>query len=294
MNHYLLPDAPCSINFSGGRSSGYMLWHILDAYDGKLPKDIHVVFNNTGMEREETLVFVKECAERWNVPIRWLQLKIYDEFMLRINRAAGRKMWRKDVVEVDFETASRKGEVFESLIRYQRMLPHVVSRFCTSEMKIGTTRRFMQRKMGYPKFHPVVGFRGDEPHRLKNDIDAPGELARVFPMACAGVTKQDVAAFWKRQPFDLGIPSWMGNCTLCFLKGQSNLKRTIQLEPHLADWWIRQERWRKVHWSKIRHPDLERFNQSFSYAELKRQALAQRDLFPFEDEGGIDCVGCTD
>ena len=34
MNPFLI-EGPASILFSGGRSSGYMLWRILDAHDGK-------------------------------------------------------------------------------------------------------------------------------------------------------------------------------------------------------------------------------------------------------------------
>ena len=64
---------PALISFSGGRTSAYMLWHILDAHDGKLPDDVHVCFANTGKEREETLRFVHECATRWGVRVRWLE-----------------------------------------------------------------------------------------------------------------------------------------------------------------------------------------------------------------------------
>ena len=53
-----------------------MLKKIIDAYNGKLPKDIIVCFANTGKELEETLEFVHECEKRWNVPIHWLELDI--------------------------------------------------------------------------------------------------------------------------------------------------------------------------------------------------------------------------
>ena len=38
------------IHFSGGRTSAFMLWHILEAHGGTLPQDVKVVFCNTGKE----------------------------------------------------------------------------------------------------------------------------------------------------------------------------------------------------------------------------------------------------
>ena len=46
------------INFSGGRTSGFMLRKILDAFDNKLPDDLPVCFANTGKEMPQTLDFV--------------------------------------------------------------------------------------------------------------------------------------------------------------------------------------------------------------------------------------------
>ena len=42
-NHYRVPR-PAVISFSGGRTSAYMLRRIIDAYGGRLPSDIAVVF----------------------------------------------------------------------------------------------------------------------------------------------------------------------------------------------------------------------------------------------------------
>ena len=81
-----------------------MLKKILDAYKGKLPKDIVVCFANTGKELEETLEFIHECEKRWKVKIHWLELDI----------ATTSPIWRSK--EVSFKTASRNGEPFEKLI----------------------------------------------------------------------------------------------------------------------------------------------------------------------------------
>ena len=56
-------SGPALISFSGGRSSGFMLKKILNAHRGKLPKDVYVVFANTGKEVPETLQFVYDCEQ---------------------------------------------------------------------------------------------------------------------------------------------------------------------------------------------------------------------------------------
>ncbi len=85
------------ISFSGGRTSAYMLWRVLEANAG-LPSDAVVLFANTGKEEEETLCFVRDCSLNWGVPITWLEyLSDYPKYRV-----------------VDFDTASRNGEPFEA------------------------------------------------------------------------------------------------------------------------------------------------------------------------------------
>lgn len=68
-------QGPAVISFSGGRSSAYMLWLILQAHGGVLPDDVVVAFDNTGREMEATLAFVARCGSEWQVPIVWLEFR---------------------------------------------------------------------------------------------------------------------------------------------------------------------------------------------------------------------------
>lgn len=57
MSEPFFVTGPALISFSGGRTSAYMLWRILEAHDGTLPDDVHVTFANTGKEREAVGVY---------------------------------------------------------------------------------------------------------------------------------------------------------------------------------------------------------------------------------------------
>jgi len=230
-------DGPALISFSGGRTSGYMLWHILDAYDGKLPDDVHVCFANTGKEREETLRFVHDCATQWNVRVRWL------EWRSRLKRTPVAERFE----EVGYNSAARNGEPFEALIESKKFTPNQAMRFCTEHLKMQVCADFMEAQ-GYVAWNNVIGLRWDEQRRVLTQVakNESGEFpwTTIMPMArlATMVRRNDVLAFWAAQSFDLGIKGWEGNCDLCFLKGERILKRIIRDNPASAVWWDRMEK----------------------------------------------------
>lgn len=245
-------DAPALISFSGGRTSGFMLYHVLDAFNGQLPDGVHVAFANTGKEREETLRFVHECASRWDVPVRWLEWvpppprRKKGDPKIPLAEDAARRF-----VEVGYNSASRNGEPFEALIQRKRYLPNATLRYCTTSLKIETMKWFMI-SLGYTKWNNIVGLRGDEMHRVfklfeRND-QGKERWRNVMPMAKLGampngqmVREEDVLAFWRKQPFDLQLKPYEGNCDLCFLKRRGHLMRLIRENPTAAEWWSRME-----------------------------------------------------
>lgn len=200
---------PATVSFSGGLTSAYMLRRILDAYEDALPADVHVLFADTGKERDETYDFVREVAKRWSVEIAWV---------------------------------SRPG-LFEQLITDRSYLPNPVTRFCTQELKIRPMKNWM-RERGYEHWTNAIGIRADEPRRVAKmrGADRRERFDVSLPLATAGITIGDVRAFWSAQPFTLALRPWEGNCDLCFLKGAAKRRRIIEDRPDLAEWWIEQER----------------------------------------------------
>lgn len=276
-NPYLI-TGPAVISFSGGRTSGYMLRQILDAYSGDLPSDVVVTFANTGKERPETLDFVRDCGARWNVPIAWLEWR------------DGEHGSRFEVVS--HNSASRAGEPFAALIAKKPMLPNPMLRYCTIELKIRVMRDFA-RSLGWEHWRNVVGLRADEPGRVGRAIaNGKERWTNICPLAEAGVSEADVLAFWKRQAFDLRLKSYQGNCDLCFLKSAGKITTIMRERPDLVGWWAEQEAAK----APVAGKDGDRFRQDRAgYADLAEGVRRQGVLFhdAFDDNQSCE-IGCTD
>jgi 3'-phosphoadenosine 5'-phosphosulfate sulfotransferase (PAPS reductase)/FAD synthetase len=259
---------PALVSFSGGRTSGYMLKHILDAHGGTLPDDVHVTFANTGKEREETLRFVHECGSRWNVPIRWLE---------QDNRKA--KEFSERFLEVGYNSASRDGEPFERLITRKSYLPNSVMRFCTTELKIEPMKFFM-KSQGYKKWTNVVGLRADERHRVNRGISANAKgrdpWVSVFPLNDAGVSNRMVRDWWDAQDFDLGLLPFEGNCDGCFLKARPKLIEVERTKPGTLKWWADME---TLATTITKKQSGGTFRPEYTFLELIKAARFQGDLF---------------
>ena len=272
-------DSPTAISFSGGRTSAYMLWRVLQSNGGLPPKAI-VCFANTGKEDEATLRFVRYCGVNWGVEIHWLEFRDSDPAFERVN----------------FDTASRNGEPFEALIKKRNYLPNPVTRFCTVELKVRTMHRYL-KSIGWVEWESMLGIRADEQRRVAKigQQDYGKHETKRAPLATAGITKEHVGEFWRNQAFDLELPNnngvtMHGNCDLCFLKGGHQILSLITEKPERAVWWAKMESLALALASK---PSGAVFRSDRpSYASMLKFSQQQQNLFD-PDEEAIACF-CGD
>jgi len=278
---------PAIVNISGGRSSALMLRLLLDACGGALPSDVVPVFANTGEEAEGTLIFVREIAERWSVPIRWVEFAPPRDDMPHEDVAR----WR----EVDYCTASRHGEPFDALIAWKKYLPNPTQRLCTEWLKVRAALGFAL-SLGFPfhrdrdvhgkaftfgDFDQFLGIRADEPRRIVKNRSKPNV---ELPLVDAGITRAAVLDFWLAQSFDLQVRAGEGNCRLCFEKGIPQLRNVIRDAPDEAgvDRWIaREERVGAV------------MKKGHSYASIAAAARRQLPMFDTTPEPDADQLPCA-
>lgn len=274
------------VSFSGGRTSAYMLRQVLDNNDDL--SDLIVTFANTGKEHPATLDFVKECSERWAVPIVWLEFRDNEQGFAIVN----------------YETASRDGQPFEDLIRKRSYLPNPVTRFCTIDLKIRVIHKYLRMVGCSTEETPVdmmTGIRADEPRRVtkirnRGSTSESKHATMVMPLADAGIGVQDVTDFWAAQDFDLMLTTINGrtldgNCDLCFLKGAKQIYSLIASDRSKGEWWARMERTAVSSSGITGNGALFRFDRP-SYQQMLDYSDTQFDMFADHDEA-IACF-CGD
>jgi 3'-phosphoadenosine 5'-phosphosulfate sulfotransferase (PAPS reductase)/FAD synthetase len=191
-------------NFSGGKTSAYMVIHYWK------PGDL-VIFTDTGREHPKTYKFIHDFEAHENIP----------------------------VIKISYKDSATP---FETLLadKKHKVIPNRVKRMCTVELKMKTCKRYL-RSIGIREFNNFIGFRADEPLRIKRRVQKFKRVHDKFPMYYDGITKPVINEYWKNKPYNLEIPSILGNCTLCFMKGKNAIINILASYPELAEPWIKDE-----------------------------------------------------
>lgn len=227
-------DAPdrLSIGVSGGRSSAYQALHIVRANGGVIKPGWAFNFENTGLELDETYLFLAQVNAMLGGVLAFLE---FDSAAPTLHR------------RVAFAELNRNGGPMTDLLSQVvakrrdgsagvRPLPNAVQRTCTANLKVKTAHRYLRRSLNWPSvYHAAIGYRADEAgrhdRRVAQEAKKRGRGIEggygFFPMFHAGVTSDGVQSFWQSAPFDLGIDSAHGNCDLCFMVSTWKIKERM-------------------------------------------------------------------
>lgn len=214
------------VSFSGGRTSGYMVYLIEQMRKkGEWTGDVEYVFMDTGAEHPETYNFIRNVVNQFGINLTCLQADFEQEVgeghsynVVSINHI------KHDPVDGPFGRMMKKYGV-----------PTISSAWCTSRMKEETYGKYCNDKYGKGNYITWLGIRADEPKRLKI-----GKNPNLRYMAeITDFKKQDVLHFWQQQCFDLGIDEHLGNCVFCFKKTHEKVALAGRDEPELLNQWER-------------------------------------------------------
>jgi hypothetical protein len=210
------------VSVSGGETSEFMaqwLWkHKRDEYD------MLFVFANTGQENEETLEFVQQCSQYFGFPVVWVECLVNPTFGIGTTYKV-----------VDFNTASRNGEPFESYIS-KYGIPNQANPQCTRELKQAPITSYARQYFGTSDYETAIGIRSDEIDRMSVKRK---QRKLVYPLISKaflpGITKPVINLFWSQMSFRLKLKGYQGNCKWCWKKSRPKLLRIAKDNPEFFD-----------------------------------------------------------
>lgn len=266
------------VSFSGGRTSAFMAKLIQEHPKYKNHEKLFV-YANTGKELEPTLEFIDKCDKEFNLNLVWIEAKVIHE-----------KQKGTQYTITNFKDAKRKGEPFTEVVK-KYGLPSKLYRHCTRELKEVPIHKYAKDVLGRD-YVTAIGIRADEKHRLgiKEDI--------IYPLAELGIDEKIVRDFWDRQPFDLELKDYEGNCDLCFLKSVRKKITILEENPSIADYWhnleytYSEERqpildvYRDLSISDLVEMSMRPFRKAVDQHELRKQ---QNNLFDVDMDLEFDC-----
>ena len=141
---------PHVVKFSGGRTSGMLLFVMLEAGLLKAERGDVVVFNNTAAEHPETYKFVKKCKqvveEKYGIPFFWVEYQTYEDARKgEYIRIPSFKLVNTEPYSEDNPHGYHwRGEVFEEMLSQKGYVPTLFQRICTKSMKIEASSKFLE------------------------------------------------------------------------------------------------------------------------------------------------------
>lgn len=206
------------VSFSGGKTSAYMTYKILNSSFKDRYKNIVVCFANTGEEHPNTLKFINNCDKILGFNTTWLEAVINPE----MGKGVRSKI-------VSYETASKLGEPFEDMCA-KYGIPNMSFPHCTKYLKQYPLHHYVRSVLGWEKnYDTAIGIRIDEQRRVTKNKDIYNvvyPLIDWFPS-----DKVDVNDFWEDMPFTLDIDEHQGNCKWCWKKSLTKHFKNIQENP---------------------------------------------------------------
>lgn len=263
------------ISFSGGETSAYMLWCILnDPAVQTVWDEIVIIFANTGEEHLLTLKFV-DYVDR---VIAGCQV-VWVESVVRHNqrKSCGHRV-------VDYQSATRGPALFEDMAR-KYGIPNKSYPHCTRSLKLDPITSYVREELGWAagSYVTAVGIRKDEMDRVSAKAKDNGI---IYPLVSRyPATKKDVNAFWQRQPYRLEVTGYQGNCVWCWKKTLRKHYTLIQEDPSVYETPKLLERDYALHGHNIDGTPRRLFLENRMVSDL--MAGAEQPFEPFHDENRV-------
>jgi hypothetical protein len=270
-----MKDNNLMVTVSGGRSSAFMAYHILQNEKYKDYNKVFV-FCNTGMERPETIDFLKNIVNYWKIDLNIIEGVYSNEMNVGVSYKV-----------VDFGTMNMNALPFSQMIEHKNKgifdgMPNPEAPYCSDMMKTRPAKKFADEIFGVNKYKKAIGYRKEDMPKRISWAEIKEEKQRIFPLLTdfeLPISQIDLNKFWDKQPFKLSIHGSLGNCELCWKKSDNNLIENIIYGTRFIDWFKKEEE----KYNSVSFRNHKSINDLVKLAELPRTGKLE-----LEDE--FNCV----
>jgi 3'-phosphoadenosine 5'-phosphosulfate sulfotransferase (PAPS reductase)/FAD synthetase len=225
------------VTVSGGRSSAMMAYHIKNSEKYSHYNKVYV-FCNTGMERPETIEFLKNIEKFWKIPL----IKIEGVYSGIMNIGVGFKI-------VNWQDLNMTAKPFSEAIKHKNKgifngLPNQDAPYCSDMLKTRTAKKLCDDLFGVNNYKKAIGFRKEDMPKRITFAEIKEDKQRIFPLLTdfyTPISQLDLNKFWKTQPFKLELHGKYGNCELCWKKSDDTLMENIRYGTRFVDWFKKEE-----------------------------------------------------
>ena len=168
---------PHVVKFSGGRSSGMLLFALLENGLLKRERGDVIVFNNTSAEHPDTYRFVRNCmrtTQDYGIPFFHVEFQTYEDARQGewTRLPTYRLVNNEPMSHANPEGFRWRGEAYEELLSWTGYVPNQFNRICTKHLKLDVTRNFLKDWLASKATIPRLGHYSD---RSRMDAEASYE-----------------------------------------------------------------------------------------------------------------------
>jgi hypothetical protein len=230
-------DKNLMVTVSGGRSSAIMAKHIFENEKYSEYKKVFV-FCNTGMERYETIEFLKNIEKYWKIPL----IKIEGIYSKDLGTGIKYKI-------VDYDNLNMNALPFSEMIEHKNKgifdgLPNQNAPYCSENLKTIPAKKLCDDIFGVNNYKIAIGFRKEDMPKRISWAEIKEQKQKIFPLLTdfeTPISQLDLNKLWKKEKFKLELHGKFGNCELCWKKSDNNLIENIIFGTRFIDWFKNQE-----------------------------------------------------
>lgn len=195
------------LSLSGGKDSTALAFFIKENMP-EVHEKIEYVFYDTGLDLDETYTYLNKIEVFLNKKITYVKPQ----------------------------------KSFEDIYYVNKILPSPFRRWCTVELKVKPSQKFLEEKIkneGEGQINLYIGIRADESFRLGAQLKSEIEKKYVktkYPLVENGINKQDVEEILKKT--GINMPEYYkwrsrNGCFMCFYQSQHDWIKLYKNAPQL-------------------------------------------------------------